>query len=308
MVLASQLTQGVERGQTDGRVFVLHGVEQHRKIRGSVVLSSASPSIAAIRASSRLSSVMTWARTVASSDRPTLPSARHASILITASELLTALMSSVAGLGIAELTQRAADDGPGGHRLASALVLVDERADRLALLLGVSYASGEAELGIGDVADVGVGVVADVAQEALGGGSHVGRAAGRRERDRRRSQARSERSRTGRAEASSMTMALLLRLGTGPTRSTSRIPSRPSASSDVESRRPTTGLCDVRGEMRGRITTAGDLSRRAGSRQERLDRGVATRAGPIGKWLAADRVPASDGECRLVGRPRHEAT
>ena len=59
-------------------------------MRGSVDFSSPSPSIAAIRQSSRTSTVITRARTVASSGRPTLPRARHAWTRTTPSASLVA--------------------------------------------------------------------------------------------------------------------------------------------------------------------------------------------------------------------------
>ena len=91
---------------------------------------------------------MILARSVASSGKPTLPSARQASTRITAfSTSLTALMIDFTSTAIAQVAQAADDDRADGHRLSAFLELGDEELNRLVLLaLDLRRSTGDPSL------------------------------------------------------------------------------------------------------------------------------------------------------------------
>ena len=95
------------------------------RMRGSVDFNSPRPSIAAIRQSSRTSTVITRARIVASSGRPTLPRARHAWTRTTPSASPVAFNKRLARIPGTQLAERLADHGAGRHRLFPGLELPD---------------------------------------------------------------------------------------------------------------------------------------------------------------------------------------
>ena len=170
--------------EPERRIIVVHPLDQDVIDPGILGLQRADPSMAAIRQSSRLSTVMMRARVVASSATADLAEGATGFDPDHSLGIVGGPRDDVPGRGgrpdCPELRMMTARIASGSFPSWSLAIKVSTASDFSSRMVVKARGS---ELAIGDVADVRVGIRADVAKEALGGRTDVGRTTGKGRED-----------------------------------------------------------------------------------------------------------------------------